>query len=91
MQKQHAFLTSLYCLYVNETGFDATKVQKACCGIGGEYDFNVRKLCGSPGVPVCANPFERISWDGIHFTHKAYEHIASWLIRDILPKLQCSS
>ncbi|XP_044466423.1 acetylajmalan esterase-like [Mangifera indica] len=72
-------------------GFDATKVQKACCGIGGEYDFNVRKLCGSPGVPVCANPFERISWDGIHFTHKAYEHIASWLIRDILPKLQCSS
>ncbi|XP_031259343.1 GDSL esterase/lipase At5g03980-like [Pistacia vera] len=71
-------------------GFDATMVQKACCGIGGEYDFTLTKMCGTPGVPVCGNPFERISWDGIHLTHKAYDQMASWVIRDILPKFQCS-
>ncbi|XP_031259323.1 acetylajmalan esterase-like [Pistacia vera] len=76
---------------VHSLGFDATSVQKACCGVGGEYDFTVSKMCGTPGVPVCANPLERISWDGIHSTHKANYLMASWIIQDILPKFQCCS
>ncbi|KAM7272663.1 hypothetical protein ACFE04_027326 [Oxalis oulophora] len=70
-------------------GFDESSMQKACCGVGGDYDFSFERLCGSPGVTVCPNPDKRISWDGIHFTQKAYQHMTSWLIHDIFPKLAC--
>ncbi|XP_031269570.1 GDSL esterase/lipase At5g03980-like [Pistacia vera] len=69
--------------------FDVKSVQKACCGVGGEYDFSLTRMCGAPNVPVCGNPHERISWDGVHLTQKAYKIMASWLIRHIFPKLQC--
>ena len=71
------------------TGFDACSVQKSCCGAGGAYDFTLGKTCGIPGVPVCSNPDERISWDGIHMTHKANQYMANWIVNDILPKLNC--
>jgi lysophospholipase L1-like esterase len=71
------------------TGFDTASLQKSCCGIGGDYDFSMIQKCGDLGVPVCHNPNERISWDGIHLTQKAYQYMAYWLIYDILPKLQC--
>ncbi|GFZ07072.1 hypothetical protein Acr_19g0000090 [Actinidia rufa] len=71
-------------------GFDTTTAQKACCGIGGDYDFSLPRMCGAPGVPVCPNPNKLISWDGVHLTQKAYKIMAGWLIHDILPKLQCS-
>ncbi|KAK9291715.1 hypothetical protein L1049_019664 [Liquidambar formosana] len=70
-------------------GFDVASVQKACCGIGGDYDFSLTKMCGNPGVPVCADPSSRISWDGIHLTQEAYKFMAGWLIGDILPKFHC--
>ncbi|KAM3752584.1 hypothetical protein ACB098_03G029900 [Castanea mollissima] len=71
-------------------GFDACSVQKSCCGAGGAYDFTFGKTCGIPGVPVCSNPDERISWDGIHTTHKANQYMANWIINDILPELHCT-
>ncbi|CAK7340636.1 unnamed protein product [Dovyalis caffra] len=37
--------------HVSSLGFDAKSVQKACCGTGGDYGFNLKKLCGAPGVP----------------------------------------
>ncbi|KAF5454104.1 hypothetical protein F2P56_023792 [Juglans regia] len=70
-------------------GFDVASVQKSCCGAGGYYNFGMTKMCGAPNVPVCPNPEEHISWDGIHLTEKAYQYMAYWLIRDILPKLNC--
>ncbi|KAG2695648.1 hypothetical protein I3760_07G022100 [Carya illinoinensis] len=70
--------------------FDVASVQKSCCGAGGYYNFEMTKMCGAPNVPVCTNPEERISWDGIHLTEKAYQYMAYWLIRDILPKLNCN-
>uniref|UniRef100_A0A2N9H015 SGNH hydrolase-type esterase domain-containing protein n=1 Tax=Fagus sylvatica TaxID=28930 RepID=A0A2N9H015_FAGSY len=70
-------------------GFDAASTQKSCCGNGGDYEFSLEKMCGAPGVPVCPNPDERISWDGVHLTQKAYRYMANWLIYDILPKLLC--
>ncbi|KAK7827580.1 gdsl esterase/lipase [Quercus suber] len=72
-------------------GFDAASVQKACCGVGGAYDFSLDKMCGAPDVPVCPNPYEFISWDGIHMTQNAYKNMANWVINDILPKLNCKA
>ncbi|XP_022746945.1 acetylajmalan esterase-like [Durio zibethinus] len=73
----------------NLLGFDPTSLQKACCGIGGEYNFDLSRMCGDPEVTLCLNPNERLSWDGIHLTQRAYELMATWLIHDIYPQLQC--
>ncbi|XP_022998969.1 acetylajmalan esterase-like [Cucurbita maxima] len=70
-------------------GFDKTSLQKSCCGIGGEYNFDLMKTCGVSGVSVCSNPDDRVSWDGVHLTQKAYKFMADWLIHDILPQLHC--
>ncbi|KAB5556209.1 hypothetical protein DKX38_007118 [Salix brachista] len=72
-------------------GFDTKSIQKACCGTGDDHNFSLGRTCGDFGVPVCPNPDQYISWDGIHLTQKAYQHMAEWLINDIFPKLQCSS
>ncbi|KAI5587236.1 hypothetical protein POPTR_005G024900v4 [Populus trichocarpa] len=72
-------------------GFDTKTMQKACCGTGGDHNFSLMRTCGALGVPVCPNPDQHISWDGIHLTQKAYQHMAEWLINDIFPKLQCSA
>ncbi|KAK6229297.1 hypothetical protein SCA6_018248 [Theobroma cacao] len=69
-------------------GFDTGK---ACCGIGGDYNFSIMKMCGAAGVPVCSNPDKHLSWDGAHLTQEAYKFMATWLIHDIYPKLQCQS
>ncbi|XP_020272813.1 GDSL esterase/lipase At5g03980-like, partial [Asparagus officinalis] len=53
-------------------GFDESSLQKACCGGGGEYNFDVAKQCGFPGVSACEDPATRISWDGVHMTQRAY-------------------
>ena len=73
------------------TGFNAASLQKACCGVGGAYDFSLDKMCGAPDVPVCPNPDEFFSWDGIHMTQNAYKNMANWVINDILPKLNCKA
>ena len=83
-QKQPKSLTLL------PAGFDAESAQKACCGTGGDYNFSLARMCGAPRVPVCPNPSQVISWDGVHLTQAAYQIMAGWLIHDILPKLQCS-
>ncbi|XP_074379868.1 acetylajmalan esterase-like [Apium graveolens] len=70
-------------------GFDRNSLQKACCGSGGEYNFSFKKICGLPGVAVCSNPNQRISWDGIHLTQQANKYMAAWLISNMSPMLQC--
>ncbi|WRX25187.1 hypothetical protein QQP08_017674 [Theobroma cacao] len=70
-------------------GFDTKSTQKACCGIGGDYDYTLTRMCGAPGVPVCSDPDQYVSWDGVHLTQKAYKFMAGWLIRYIYPELQC--
>ncbi|KAH7846436.1 hypothetical protein Vadar_014071 [Vaccinium darrowii] len=72
-----------------QLGFDGESTLKACCGIGGDYNFNLTRMC-SAKVPVCANPNQFISWDGIHLTEEAYKRMAGQLIDEIFPKLQCS-
>ncbi|XVF78861.1 hypothetical protein PTKIN_Ptkin14bG0171500 [Pterospermum kingtungense] len=71
-------------------GFDNNSLQKACCGIGGDYNYSLMKMCGASRIPVCSNPAKFVSWDGIHPTQQAYKFMARWLIHDIYPKLQCN-
>lgn len=81
--------TFTYLIEYTLTGFDETSLHKPCCGMDGDYEFNLMQMCGAPGVPVCGNPGERISWDGIHLTQNAYRLMTYWLILNILPRLYC--
>ncbi|XVE95265.1 hypothetical protein REPUB_Repub02eG0081400 [Reevesia pubescens] len=69
-------------------GFDIASTQKAACGIGGDYNFSLARMCG---VPVCSNPDEYLSWDGVHLTQRAYQYMAKWLVRHIYSKLQSNA
>ncbi|CAA0823059.1 GDSL esterase/lipase [Striga hermonthica] len=63
--------------------------ERACCGIGGKYNFNTARMCGALGVPVCWKPHRYVSWDGIHMTQQGYRIMSGWLMHDLLPKLHC--
>ncbi|CAL4978579.1 unnamed protein product [Urochloa decumbens] len=66
-------------------GFDRNRTLVACCGGGGQYNFNPAALCGFPGATACADPARSVSWDGIHLTQPAFKNIAkSWLVGPIL-------
>nr|GLL17563.1 acetylajmalan esterase-like isoform X1 [Ipomoea trifida] len=100
LQKQHDphHVTIIYGDYYNAYlsllqysaifGFDESSIQKSCCGVGGNYDFNIHKMCGFPGVPVCSDPSKMISWDGIHMTQNAYRIMTNWLLHDMMSKIQ---
>ncbi|XP_021898157.1 acetylajmalan esterase-like, partial [Carica papaya] len=101
LKKENSNTTIIYGDYYNaymwvlghasSLGFDIKSIQKACCGTGGDYNFNLTKMCGASGVPVCSNPYAYLSWDGVHSTQKTYLHMARWLIRDIYSKLKCKA
>lgn len=63
--------------YPTKYGFTGLK---ACCGIGGPYNYNTSKACGDPDVIACEDPSQYIGWDGIHLTEAAYKLIADGLI-----------
>ncbi|KAK4488656.1 hypothetical protein RD792_004425 [Penstemon davidsonii] len=98
---EHPDVTIVYGDYYNayltllrnsqQLGFDAKNVQKSCCGIGGNYNFNFNKKCGDGGVDLCNQPDKYINWDGFHLTQQAYRDIAQLLIQDILPKIKCNA
>lgn len=54
-------------------GFDKYCLRKACCGIGGEYNYDKSRICG--------NPTTYINWDGVHLTQTTYKLLAIWLNR----------
>ncbi|CAN4108743.1 unnamed protein product [Withania somnifera] len=70
-------------------GFEKNSLQKACCGIGGKYNYDISTQCGAPGVAMCVDPSTYISWDGTHLTQAAYKWLARWLIHDMLPQWNC--
>lgn len=87
----YPFLSVCYLIqdsnFVLIVGFKS--LQKACCGIGGKYNVGFGKLCGDPGVPVCPNPNNHLNWDGVHPTQQTNMFLATWLISNMLPKLDC--
>ncbi|KAI3450443.1 hypothetical protein Pfo_007108 [Paulownia fortunei] len=80
---------------INETSAQGngtrTNALKACCGIGGKYNYDSKRFCGSPGVPVCPNPDKYIYWDGLHFTQEAYARMERILVQPALVSLNCTS
>ncbi|KAF6161588.1 hypothetical protein GIB67_009467 [Kingdonia uniflora] len=70
-------------------GFDQSSLNKACCGIGGQYNYDGSRMCGHAGVPVCSNPKQHVHWDGVHLTQEAYRHMSEWLLHEILSKIKC--
>ncbi|XP_078182312.1 GDSL esterase/lipase At1g28580-like [Carex rostrata] len=53
---------------------------RVCCGGGGQYNYNVSKGCGMPGVSACQDPSTYVNWDGAHLTEAAARFIAQgWL------------
>ncbi|KAL0407027.1 UNVERIFIED_CONTAM: Acetylajmalan esterase [Sesamum latifolium] len=96
LQKDHPNAIIVYADYYNayqyllhfgkSHGFDT---ERACCGSGGKYSFNMTRMCGAPGVGVCADPGRFLSWDGIHLTQQGYKIMAEWLVHDIFTNLHC--
>ncbi|KAL8480732.1 hypothetical protein ACS0TY_027320 [Phlomoides rotata] len=79
---------------INQTSTSGTGgnvALKACCGIGGKYNYNEKRFCGSPRVPVCLNPSKYIFWDGLHLTQETQRRIEKILIEPALPVLNCTS
>ncbi|XP_028766494.1 GDSL esterase/lipase At1g28610-like [Neltuma alba] len=66
-------------LYHSPTKFGFTSL-KACCGIGGAYNFKTSRICGDEGVKACEDPSKYINWDGVHLTEAAYRFIAKALV-----------
>ncbi|MBA0776861.1 hypothetical protein Gotri_011803 [Gossypium trilobum] len=57
---------------------------KACCGIGGLYNYDPLIYCGYPPLKQCCNdPSSYISWDGIHYT----EAVNKWLAHTVFEEL----
>lgn len=61
---------------------------KACCGIGGEYNFSPERFCSQKTeingtivtAPFCSNPSEYVNWDGIHNTETANLYVAKEIL-----------
>ncbi|KAK4398635.1 Acetylajmalan esterase [Sesamum angolense] len=69
--------------------FHGFEREKACCGTGGKYNFNMMRMCGGAGVEVCSHPERYMSWDGVHLTQQGYKIMAAWLVNKIFPHLLC--
>ncbi|XP_074557776.1 GDSL esterase/lipase At1g28580-like [Curcuma longa] len=57
----------------------------ACCGGGGEYNYNASAVCGDEAaaagtVTACRDPAEHVNWDGVHFTEAGYRAVTSELL-----------
>ncbi|KAL5973190.1 hypothetical protein ACLOJK_037217 [Asimina triloba] len=90
LREEFSFVRIAYADYYNallkiithaeENGFEKNGTMKACCGSGGDYNFNVMKMCGAPGVTACSNPQSHINWDGIHMTQAAHERMVDFFL-----------
>ena len=58
-------------------GFNQTT--RACCGVGGKYNYDANIWCGSSGIlngeavkeESCGDPGSYVIWDGVHWTDQA--------------------
>lgn len=76
-------------LYCSETGLKYGT--KACCGYGGgDYNFDPRVYCGNTKVingstvtgEACSDPYNYVSWDGIHTTEAANKIITKAILSE---------
>ncbi len=84
---------------------DVTAPLKACCGVGGAYNFDTKLTCGHAGAykntfvnltvrPPCPNPAGHLSWDGIHTSDTFNKAVATAFLtgKHVTPKggLNCT-
>ncbi|KAM7481949.1 hypothetical protein LguiB_006532 [Lonicera macranthoides] len=72
---------------VQHLGFDTESRQKACCGTGGNYNFNVMRICGNPHVLalIDISTGTEFTWQ----TKRVIKMIAKYLIKDISVQFKC--
>uniref|UniRef100_A0A0D6R2X1 Uncharacterized protein n=1 Tax=Araucaria cunninghamii TaxID=56994 RepID=A0A0D6R2X1_ARACU len=69
----------LYDFFANPSKYGFQETTKACCGVGGKYNYNYAIQCGITGTlngttvqaVACSNPNAYVSWDGVHWTDEA--------------------
>ncbi|MFQ6641865.1 hypothetical protein Gotur_015346 [Gossypium turneri] len=70
--------------YQSPKNYGFKETLKACCGIGGLYNYDPLIYCGYPPLKQCCNdPSSYISWDGIHYT----EVVNKWLAHTVFEEL----
>ncbi|KAG6420745.1 hypothetical protein SASPL_117283 [Salvia splendens] len=96
LQQQNPNATVVYADYYNAYQFllehsksHGFETERACCGIGGKYNYDMPRMCGNDGVGVCPDPERYVSWDGVHLTQRSYKIMAGWLLRQIFSSLHC--
>ncbi|OIT35528.1 PREDICTED: acetylajmalan esterase-like [Nicotiana attenuata] len=72
-------------------GFNQSTLLSACCGTGGQYNFNFRAVCGSAGVGVCSDPARYVHWDGIHLTDETHRRMTNIVVSDMFSKFGCTN
>lgn len=64
---------------------------QACCGIGGKYNYDGKRFCGSAKASTCSDPNQYIFWDGIHLTQEANNRLSRALQQAALGILNCTT
>ncbi|XP_073038594.1 GDSL esterase/lipase At4g01130-like [Primulina eburnea] len=76
-------------LFRHPTSHDMKYGTKACCGYGGgDYNFNQQVFCGNTKLingknitaTSCSDPYNYVSWDGIHATEAANKIVAAAIL-----------
>ncbi|KAH1063230.1 hypothetical protein J1N35_028217 [Gossypium stocksii] len=76
--------------YHSPKQFGFKETLKACCGIGGLYNYNTSRSCGYPPLKSsCTDPSSYISWDGIHYTEAANKWLANVVFEDLMKSINC--
>ncbi|KAL2480264.1 GDSL esterase/lipase [Abeliophyllum distichum] len=77
--------TMMLDLFQHPTSHGLKYGTKACCGEGGgAYNFNPKVFCGNNKIinrqtlnaTACSDPYNYVSWDGIHGTEAANKLVA---------------
>lgn len=64
-------------IFTNYRSYQFEQPFDACCGVGGgQYNFDLQNLCGSPGTSTCQDAGKYINWDGIHLTEAMHKHVS---------------
>ncbi|KAH9300673.1 hypothetical protein KI387_012256, partial [Taxus chinensis] len=69
----------IYDFIANPSKYGFKQTTRACCGVGGKYNYMYSIQCGSSGTlngrtvkaDSCADPASYINWDGVHWTDQA--------------------
>ncbi|XP_073271157.1 GDSL esterase/lipase At4g01130-like [Primulina huaijiensis] len=76
-------------LFQHPTSHDMKYGTKACCGYGGgDYNFNQQVFSGNTKLiegknitaTACSDPYNYVSWDGMHATESANKIVASAIL-----------